>query len=175
MKRLWQWVFRPDPRRFLAAWYAVWLAYSLKGFFVNWLIRHQPIRIAWAPVTGAVETAYLLAEIVVVAIIVWQAWRFEKADWRLAAGYEWYSLIEIGLSALNPRLWTYAMNHMWCQSTVLFGQTVRPCPGPVVWSDTLNMLLSHLGFMIFYAFVHHGLPLLVLGQLKPRSTISSAA
>ena len=156
---------RPEPRRFLAVWYTVWWAYAWKGFCVNWLMRRQPIRIAWLPVTGPVETLYLFIELAVVGAIVWQAWRFDRADWRLAFLYEWYSLAEISLSLANPRLWTYAMNQMWCKPLSLFGETIVPCGGPFLWSQTGQALLSHAGFVAFYAFAHHGLPLLVLTQL----------
>ena len=158
-------------------WYTVWLVLGLKAFVVNWLIRHQPIRIAWVPVTGPAETLYLLIELAVVGWIVWQAWRFERADpstrpstgsglardsaypgetawlhWRAAFLYEWYSLAEIGLSLANPHLWTYAMHQMWGVSALRHptGQT----------------LTVHVGFVAFYAFMHHGLPLLVLGKLS---------
>ena len=150
--QLWKWLLEPNPRRFLAVWYTVWLGYSMKALVVNWLIRQQPIRIAWVPVTGPLETIYLLAEIVVVGAIVGQAWRFERANWRLAFIYEWYSLVEISLSLLNPTLWTYAMNQIW--ST------------PLVWNDAVTMLMTHIGFVAFYAFLHHGLPLLMLYQVS---------
>ena len=170
----WKWLFEPNPKRFLAVWYTVWLALSLKAFVVNWLIRHQPIRIGWIPVTGPVETFYLLAEIVVVGAIVWQAWRLEKADWRLAFLYEWYSVIEIGASLLNPRLWTYAMNQMWCKPVTFFGETLFPSGAPIVWNDAVTTLISHVGFVAFYAFIHHGLPLLVLYQVDAMSRFPRA-
>lgn len=162
-------ILRPNPRRFLAVWYTLWLGYALKGFFVNWLVRQQPIRIAWMPVTGPAEGLYLLAEIAVVSAIVWQAWRFERANWRLAWLYEWYSLIELGLSAANPHLWTYAMNQMWGKPLTLFGATLMPGAAPVIWSDATASLVSHLGFIAFYAFMHHGLPLLVLSRVARQS------
>ena len=169
MRWLSKW-FQPEPRRFLAVWYTVWLGYDLKGFFVNWLIRHQPIRIAWMPVSGAAETLYLLAEILVVGYLAAQAWRFSKTSWwRVAFIYEWYSLAEIGLSMVNPRIWTYAMNQMWCKPLSLFGETIQPCREPIIWSDAQNVLIGHLGFIALYAFVHHGLPLLVLRRLKQSS------
>lgn len=168
MKRAWQWIFRPEPRRFLAVWYSVWLIYSLHGFVVRWLIHQQPIRVGWLTLTGPAETCYLLAEMTVVGAIVWQAWRFERANWRLAFVYEWYSLIEIGLSLLSPRLWTYALNQMWCQPTILFGQTMTPSHSPIVWSGTLTTLVLHLSFVAFYAFMHHGVPLLMLYRVTER-------
>ena len=168
-------LLRPDPRRFLRVWYTVWLVFGLKAFVVNWLIRHQPIRIAWLPVTGPAETLYLLIELAVVGCIVKQAWRFERADWRVAFLYEWYSLAEISLSLANPHLWTYAMNQMWCKPLSLFGETLVPCGGPIVWSQTSQALASHVGFVAFYAFVHHGLPLLVLSQVVRQKQLPSSA
>ena len=159
---LFRWLLRPNPRRFLTVWYTVWLVLSLKAFVVNWLIRHQPIRIAWMPVTGPVETCYLLAEIGVVGAIVWQAWRFERANWRLAFIYEWYSLAELSLSLVNPHLWNYAMSQM-------LGL-------PFTWNDAATTLMSHVGFVAFYGFVHHGLPLLVLRKVikpQPASLVNS--
>ena len=162
-----RWLLRPNPRRFLAVWYTVWLVLGLKAFVVNWLIRHQPIRIAWVPVTGPAETVYLLAEIGVVSAIVAQAWRFDRANFGLAFLYEWYSLIEIGLSLLNPALWTYAMNQMWCTPWVFFGKTLYPpCQASFVWNDAMTTLISHVGFVAFYAFLHHGVPLLMLYQVR---------
>ena len=73
-----KWLFRPNPRRFLVVWYSVWLLLSVHAFVVNWLIHHQPIRLAWIPVSGPVETLYLLAEIIVVSLIVVQAWRLDR-------------------------------------------------------------------------------------------------
>lgn len=167
-KRFLKWLLRPNPGRFLAVWYTAWLVFGLKAFVVNWLIRHQPIRIAWIPVTGPVETLYLLAEIVVVGAIVWQAWRFGKANWQLAFIYEGYSLVEIGLSLFNPGLWTYAMTQMWCKPTTFFGMTLfdytLPSCQASAWSDAATMLMNHAGFVVFYAFFHHGLPLLMLYQ-----------
>ena len=157
-----RWLLQPNPRRFLAVWYTLWLGYALKGFFLNWFLRRQPIRIAWVPVTGWVEGLYLFGELAIVGHIAWQAWRFERADWRLAFLYEWYSLVEIGLSALHPSLWTYAMTQMWH----------RPAVG---WSQGWPVLASHLGFIAFYAFIHHGLPLLVLRQLALQGKPSVAA
>ena len=164
-------LLQPNPRRFLALWYTAWLGYGIKGFVVNWLIRRQPIRIAWVPVTGSVETVYLLAEIIVVAAIVWQAWRFERANWRLAFLYEGYSLVEISLSLFNPHLWTYALNHMWCSPVNIFGQMYQSCQ-PVVWSQAPHILASHLGFIAFYAFMHHGLPLLMLMKVRLEQEVS---
>lgn len=180
-----RWLLRPNPARFLAVWYTAWLVFGLKAFVVNWLIRHQPIRIAWVPVSGPVETLYLLAEIGLVGAIVWQAWRLERANWRLAFIYEWYSLVEISLSLLNPQLWTYAMNQMWCKPVIFFGMTVfdytlPSCQTSAAWSDATTTLISHAGFVVFYAFIHHGLPLLMLYQANPhrlsrtRSTVLSA-
>ena len=145
-----RWFLQPNPRRFLALWYSVWWIYGLKGFFVNWLIHHQPMRLGWMTVAGPLEGAYLVGEMAVVGTIAWQAWRRVEAGWRIAMIYEWYSLAEIGVSMLNPHLWTYALNQMWGQQ--------------VVWSPAPNILISHLGFVAFYAFMHHGLPLILLGQ-----------
>ena len=169
-----RWLLRPNPHRFLVVWYTAWLGFSLKGFFVNWLICHQPIRVAWVPVTGPVETLYLLAEIGVVGTIAWQAWRFERANWRLAFIYEWYNLLEISLSLLNSRLWTYAMNQMWCKPVTFFGMTVSqhlpPSCQASAWNDAAAVLLSHASFVAFYAFIHHGLPLLILAQAARQAT-----
>lgn len=170
---LFRWLLRPNPGRFLAIWYTVWLGFSLRGFVVNWLIRHQPIRIAWIQITGPIETLYLLAEIGVVGAIAWQAWRFERANWRPAFIYEWYSLAEIGLSLLNPRLWTYAMHQMWCQPPTFFGMSLSEhlppsCQASAALSDAAMVMSGHIGFVVFYAFIHHGLPLLMLFQATSR-------
>ena len=167
-------LLQPNPRRFLAVWYTLWLGYELKGFFLNWLVRRQAIRVVWVPVTGWVEGLYLFIELAVVGGIVYQTWRFQRADWRLAIGYECYSLAEIGLSMLNPRLWTFALNRMWCAPLVLFGEHLSPCRSAIAWSGAAPIVASHLGFIAFYALMHHGLPLLVLLQAIRRDEPSAA-
>ena len=184
-------------------WYSVWLGYALKGFFVNWLTRHQAIRVAWLPVTGPAAGFYLCVELLVIGAIVRQAWRVARAvpavaprpsavggmvvlspmggrdvaplgagalvpwalpvglHWRVAFLYEWYSLEEIGLSLVHPRLWTSAIHQMWGV--------------PALGHSPGQALAIHVGFVAFYAFMHHGLPLLVLSKLSRQAQPLPAA
>ena len=81
-----------------------------------------------------------------------------RLHWRLAFLYEWYSLAEISLSLANPHLWTYAMHRMWGV--------------PALWHPASQALAVHVGFVAFYTFMHHGLPLLVLGKLSRQAQLS---